>query len=274
MAAGLRARYIFSMDGGLSSSLKSTRVAGRRAATDPAETARRARWVFALSAGVTLLLYLVPFLQVVGRPLIYISTLVHELGHGIGALLVGGEFLKLQMWTDGSGVAQAGARSETGQAFVSAAGLVGPAIAAAVGFALTRRRKWARIGLCAIGVVLVWAMIFKVRTGFGLLVAGSVAVACLGVALRAHEDWAQLLLGFLSVQLALSVFSRGDYLFTDTATTGAGTGVSDSAAIGQLIGGPYWLWGGICAVVSLAALALGAWLMLRPARLRTRPASL
>ncbi|HEY8141910.1 MAG TPA: M50 family metallopeptidase, partial [Kofleriaceae bacterium] len=93
------------MDGGLSSSLKSTRAAGRRAATDPVETARRARWVFAVSVGVTLLLYLVPFLQVVGRPLIYISTLVHELGHGVGALLVGGDFFKLEMWSDGSGVA-------------------------------------------------------------------------------------------------------------------------------------------------------------------------
>jgi hypothetical protein len=178
------------------------------------------------------------------------------------------------MWSDGSGVAYTAARTEGQHAFISAAGLVGPAIAAALGFALIRRRKWARIGLCAIGVVLVLAMIFKVRTGFGLLVAGTVAAASLAVALRAHEDWAQLLLGFLSVQLALSVFSRGDYLFTDTATTGAGTGASDSAAIGQLIGGPYWLWGAICAVVSLAALALGAWLMLRPARVTARRASL
>jgi len=259
------------MDGGLSSSLKTGRPA--RATTDPTESARRARWVFALSAGVTLLLYLVPFLDVVGRPLIYISTLVHELGHGIGALLAGGEFLKLEMWTDGSGVAQAGTRGDAGNAFVSAAGLVGPAIAAAIGFALTRRRKWARIGLVAIGVVLVWAMIFKIRTAFGLVVAGAVGGTSLLVALKAHEDWAQLLLGFLSVQLALSVFSRSDYLFAKTAETGAGTGISDSAAIGQAIGGPYWLWGALCALVSLAALALGAWLMLRPARLRARRAS-
>ena len=253
------------MDGRLSSSLTSAR-GSRRAATDPIETARRARWVFAISVGVTLLLYLVPFLQVIGRPLIYLSTLVHELGHGIGAILVGGEFVKLEMWADGSGVAHSAARSAAGHAFVCAAGLVGPAIAAAVGFALTRRRKWARVGLVAIGVVLAWAMIFKVRTGFGLVVAGSVTAACLAVALRAHEDWAQLLLGFLSVQLALSVFSRGDYLFTRSAETGAGTGPSDVSIMSMAVGGPYWLWGAICALVSVAALALGAWVMLRPAR--------
>lgn len=270
MAARRLARYTFSMETSSLASVRGGRLA--RAATDPAETARRAHWVFALSAGVTLLLYLVPYLDIVGRPLIYISTLVHELGHGIGALLVGGDFLKLEMWSDGSGVAQAGARGAAGNAFVSAAGLVGPAIAAAIGFALTRRRKWARIGLVAIGVVLLWAMIFKIRTAFGLTVAGAVAGASLLVALKAHEDWAQLLLGFLSVQLALSVFSRSDYLFAKTAETGAGKGISDSAAIGQAIGGPYWLWGALCALVSLAALGLGAWLMLRPARV-SRPAS-
>jgi hypothetical protein len=165
------------------------------------------------------------------------------------------------------------ARSNGQHAFIAAAGLVGPAFAAAGGFALTRRKKWARVGLLAIGLVLAWAMIFKIRTGFGLVVAGAVAGGSLLVALRAHEDWAQLLLGFLSVQLALSVFSRSDYLFTDTAQTGAGTGVSDSASIGQLIGGPYWLWGALVALVSLAALGLGAWLMLRPARVKARPGS-
>jgi hypothetical protein len=248
----------------MDTSLKSARL--RRATTDPVETVKRARWVLVLSAGITLILYLVPFLDVVARPLLYISTLVHELGHGIGAIFVGGDFLQLEMWSDGSGVATSAARTEGQHAFIAAAGLVGPAFAAAGGFVLARRRKWARIGLVAIGVVLLWAMIFKIRTSFGLVVAGAVAAACLGVALKATEDWAQLLLGFLSVQLALSVFSRGDYLFTDTAQTGAGTGVSDSGAIGQLIGGPYWLWGGICALVSLAVLALGAWAMLRGGR--------
>src|SRR5262247_772836 len=146
------------MDGGLATSLKTGRLT--RAATDPIETARRARWVFALTAGATLVLYLVPFLDIVARPLIYISTLVHELGHGIGAILVGGHFVKLEMWSDGSGVAMNAARSNAQHAFISAAGLVGPAFAAAGGFALARRKKWARFGLLAIGLVLAWAMIF------------------------------------------------------------------------------------------------------------------
>jgi hypothetical protein len=243
-------------------------MATPRATTDPAEAVRRAWKVLALSAGVTLLLYLVPYGDVIARPLMYLSTLVHELGHGITAILVGGDFHKLEMWSDGSGVAWTSARSEGQHALITAGGLVGPAFAAAGGFVLARRRSWARWGLLAVALVLLWACLFKVRTGFGFVVAGAVIAACAAVALKATDDWAQLLLGFLSVQLALSVFSRGDYLFMEEAHTGAGVGLSDSAAIGSLIGGPYWFWGALCGAISVLALAFGAWAMLRGVRRR------
>jgi len=219
--------------------------------------------VLLISAVVTIALYVVPYGDAIARPLLYLSTLVHELGHGLAAMIVGGRFDRLQMYSDGSGVALTAAASTWQNALITAGGLVGPAFAAAVGFAVARRTGWARWALGAIGLLILWAMIFKVRTPFGLAVSGIVAAGSLLVAWRARADWAQLVLGFLSVQLALSVFSRADYLFTDKALTGAGTGLSDSAALGELLGGPYWLWGGICAALSVAALAAGAWLMLR-----------
>ena len=244
-------------------------AAGRSTSGDPV---RRARWVLLLSAVFTLGLYVVPHGQTIARPLLYLSTLVHELGHGLAALLVGAHFERLQMYADGSGVALTAATTTWQHALIVAGGLLGPAVAAAFGFAVARRAAWSRWWLGAIGLLLVWAMIFKVRTGFGMAVAGTVALSALAIAWRARADWAQLVLGFLSVQLALSVFSRGDYLFTDKAVTGAGVGLSDSAALGDLLGGPYWLWGAVCAAFSLIALAAGAWLMLRGvARNRVSP---
>jgi hypothetical protein len=252
--------------------LGTRRAALRVAAPDPV---RRARRVLLLGTAVTLALYVVPYGRLIARPLLYLSTLVHELGHGVTALLVGGQFAKLSMYSDGSGVALTGATSSWQHALITAGGLVGPAVAAALGFALARRASWSRWALGALGLFLVWAIVFKVRTVFGLAVAGAVAAGGLGIAWKVRADWAQLVLGFLSVQLALSVFSRGDYLFTEKAVTGAGVAPSDSAVIGELLGGPYWLWGGVCAAISLAALALGAWLMLRGvARQRVRVSAL
>lgn len=235
----------------------------------------RARWVLLISAAVTVALYVIPYGDVIARPLMYLSTLVHELGHGVASMLAGGTFERLEMFADGSGVALTGSHTTVQRALAIGGGLVGPAVAAAIGFAVARRASWSRWGLGAIGLLLVWAMVFKVRTGFGLVVAGAVAGGALLVAWRASADLAQLVLGFLSVQLALSVFSRGDYLFTDTAQTGAGVGMSDSAQLAQVLAGPYWLWGGICAAVSVIALAAGAWLMLRGvARQRERSISI
>jgi membrane-associated phospholipid phosphatase len=62
---------------------------------------------------------------------------------------------------------------------------------------------------------------------------------------------------FLAVQLALSVFSRGDYLFTDVARTGEGTFPSDVANMSSALFLPYWFWGALCGAFSVAVLALG-----------------
>ena len=69
---------------------------------------------------------------------------------------------------------------------------------------------------------------------------------------------------FLAIQLSVSVFSRSDYLFTRVARTGAGNMPSDAAQIAEALLLPYWVWGGLCGLVSLAVLALGMWLYLRP----------
>ena len=55
----------------------------------------------------------------------------------------------------------------TGSAFMSAGGLVGPAVTAALGFWLARGEKSARVGLIVLGVGLVVAEVLVVRGGRG-----------------------------------------------------------------------------------------------------------
>jgi len=76
---------------------------------------------------------------------------------------------------------------------------------------------------------------------------------------------------FLSTQLALSVFSRADYLFTAVATTGAGTMPSDTAQIAAALGGPHWAWGLACGAFSIVVLAGGVLWFLRVLRDPPRP---
>ncbi len=234
--------------------------------SDPEAVARRTRGFLLASIIVTLGLYFAPYGFVIGLPLIWLSTLVHELGHGFTAAVLGGHFDKFVMFPDASGAATWSAPGSFGpvrRALVAAGGLVGPAVVAALGFMLARKPKWAQVTLLVGVFALAAIAVLVVRNGFGW---GFVAVLglILGVlATRKNPEIAQLALVFLSTQLAMAVFSRSDYLFTEYAETAQGRMPSDVAHISEALFGPYWLWGGLCGVFSVAVLGLGVWVFFR-----------
>lgn len=224
----------------------------------PLRPSERARLILGASVVATMLLYLVPFGYVLAYPLMLLSTLVHEMGHGIAALLVGGSFHQFQMFQDGSGVAMFSIEpSRLRSAIVAAGGLVGPALAAAVGFAAGRTARGARRMLSVIVIVLALAFVLVVRNSFGWLFVGIFGLCLAWVARRASAETAQLVLVFLSVQLSLSVFSRGDYLFTPVARTAKGPMPSDVGQIAQALFLPYWFWGAVCGLFSVWVLIQG-----------------
>src|SRR5690606_20993704 len=130
-------------------------------------------------------------------------------------------------------------------------------------FALARSERWARVGLAGLTLGLLAAELLVVRNLFGLAFVGALALA-LGAIVRFGDAWwARFTLVFLAVNLSVSVFTRGDYLFTATARTAAGTLPSDVASIAEALLLPYWFWGALCGAVSLAALVAGLWIYLR-----------
>jgi hypothetical protein len=227
----------------------------------------------AVSVGATLLLDVVPYGHTLGYPLMLLSTLAHEMGHGVTGLLVGGHFDSFVMDWAGSGVAHvSGSLGRVAQGLVAAGGLVGPAFVAALAFIAARRARSAQLSLMGAGVALLLAEILVVRGLCGMLFVPAVAALCLYTARRAPPYAAQLLLSFLAVQLSLSVYSRGDDLFSPVAHTASGLLPSDVSNMASALFLPYWFWGLTCAAVSLAALAAGLWIFLRPAtRAAPRP---
>lgn len=220
-----------------------------------------------LSVAVTAILYFVPYGEYAAWPLLLLSTLAHELGHGLTALALGGNFESFFLWSDGSGMAlYSGAFGRLARAAVGAGGLVGPALLAALLFLAGRRGDWSRWALVALGAGLALAEVLVVRNPFAWVFVGAVAGALLAVGLKANGPVAQLAAVFLAIQLSLSVFSRGDYLFTDTARTAQGNGPSDVAQIAQALFLPYWFWGALLGALSAASLCLGLWSFLRAQR--------
>lgn len=221
------------------------------------ESSRAAR-VLAISVAVTAVLYAVPGGRTLAWPLVLVSTLAHELGHGLAAVLLGGRFDSLAIHADASGAAiWSGSFGRFGVATVAAAGLVGPAVASFLLLALGRTPRRARVLLAVVGAGLFVVTVLLVRNAFGWWFTALLASACVIVALRAAR-LSQAFVVFLAVQLALSVYSRSDYLFTKAAVSSSGMGPSDVAVIAGALFLPYWFWGALCGAFSLLVLYAGA----------------
>jgi hypothetical protein len=231
------------------------------------EIVDRARTVVLLSVVATAALYLIPAGWYLSYPLLLISTVFHELGHGFGAWFSGGSFYEFNMFSDASGYAITSSSSNFGRAMVLMGGLVGPAIGAMVCFIAARRARMARICLGAMGAWLLLAEILVVRSMFGLFFVGILGAVCLLIAWRTSAQVAQLALTFMAVQLALSVYSRGGYLFTESAGEGR---PSDVAQLASTIGGPHWFWGVVCGLISVVCLIVGGWYLIRSSNRRTK----
>src|SRR5262245_32410864 len=212
----------------------------------------------AISLAVTGLLYVVPYGRTLAWPLVLVSTVAHELGHGLMAALLGGRFESLRIFPDASGVAHwSGAFGRVATAAVAGAGLVGPALAAFVLLALGRRESRARVVLGALGAGLLGVALILSGNPFAFGFLVFLGAACLFVVIKTPRA-AQTVLVLLAVQLALSVYSRSDYLFTRYALTSNGPMPSDVSVMAAALLLPYWFWGAICGALSLVLLWLGA----------------
>jgi hypothetical protein len=134
-----------------------------------------------------------------------------------------------------------------------------------------RNARWARLALAAFGAFMAISLVLWTRTPFGWGFGAAVAVLSLLIALKAKPAHAQMVLVFLGVQLALSVYTGGGYLFTRYVQIQNGhQGPSDTQAMSDAIGLPYWFWAAVCAAFSATVLLGGLWLYIKPERTARR----
>jgi len=211
----------------------------------------------ALAVVVVILLPRVPYVHWLLRPLGWLGTLVHETGHAMGAWAMGGVVSYVEVFPNGSGVAATSVgTSPWRRAVVAAGGLVGPAVASVGLLWLGLGPRIARVGLGLLGLFLLGLAAFFTK-GFATPIAvgwGAVALVC---AWKLSGEWARIGVLVVSVQLALHVYRKSDYLFMAEATTGAGTITSDVGQIALRLGGHYLMWGVAIGVLDVVLLGVG-----------------
>jgi hypothetical protein len=211
---------------------------------------------------VVALQMLVPLGRQILYPFTLLGTWVHEMGHGLTAILVGGSFARLEIFGDGSGLAHSVFQPGWRSGLVSMGGLLAPPLVGCAVLALARGGRRARIILIALAVALLISVAIWVRSTAGLVAMPLVAAALGLVAWRGSGDSNLLVAQLVGLLLALDTVTRIDYLFTATTERGP----ADIVKVAEAFGGHYLAWGALLAAVSLALCALGLWRAWRPAR--------
>ncbi len=218
----------------------------------------KARWGLVLAAMVLLVFReWVPFGRLVSYPFTLFATWVHEMGHGLTGLLVGGSFDKLEIFADASGLAYGAIEPGWPQALRAAGGLLGPPVLGASILAFARGPRRARVVLFALAAVMALSVPIWVRSLTGWIAVPAVAALLAAVALRGRPTVQQLAAQLLGVLLALDTIGGLDYLFTGRVTVDGGERPSDVSHIAMGLGGHYAWWGVLIATVSLGLLVLG-----------------
>lgn len=223
--------------------------------------------LFWVAAAVSLILPRVPY----GRHLLYpfalLGTWAHEMGHGLVAIVAGGSFNRLEIYQNLGGVAYSSGVGSLGRAFVSAGGLLGPALAGGVIIVLGSRDATARWVLAGVALLLALSLVLFVRNAFGWLALGVIA-ALLGVLAAYGPDGVKVFVAqLIGIQFCFASWGTLDYMFTRNFVRDGQVIDSDTQEIADVLLLPYWFWGGLIALLSFVIMASSfyiAWI--RPLR--------
>lgn len=218
----------------------------------PSRPGPKLRWLI-VAAIATVVLWQVPFGNYILYPFTILATWFHEMGHGLMAVLLGGSFKRLVIFPNGSGLAihtNVRLLGPIGDALVSAAGPMGPAIAGAALILASRSKSSTRLGLLILGGVLLFSTVVWVRSLTGWLVLPLLGVAIIFATL-AEKPWLQAFtIQFLGVQACISVYRQLGYLFTYQVNIGGRGMLSDTGQMSRALLLPHWVWGSILAIAA------------------------
>lgn len=193
-----------------------------------------------------------------GRQLLYpfalLNTWVHEMGHGLAAIAVGGRFRRLEIYPNLGGQAHSSGIWGLRRAVVSAGGLLGPAVAGGLVIIAGSRQETAGLVLGVLALALVLSLLAVVRNLFAWLSLGAVAAILAPLAFYGPEGLRIFLAQLVGIQFCFACWGTLDYMFTKQFVRDGYVIDSDTQEIANVLLLPYWFWAAVIAVVSFGLL--------------------
>lgn len=202
-----------------------------------------------LAVAVCLAVSLTPWGPLVLYPFTLFTTWVHECGHAVMAVLVGGSVGSITIQPDTSGLTRSLVPAgRIAQGLVASAGYLAASLVGCLLMAATRVPKRARPILSGIGAFMLFTLVFWIRNLFGALAVFFWAMALLALARKDTGRAPRFVLSVLAVQVALNAVYDIRILFLVR-------GRSDAETMARLFLLPAWMWAAAWMILSIAMLA-------------------
>jgi len=225
------------------------------------EFLKRERRLLLAIAAVAVLMN-VPVGRYVLYPFLLFSTWVHEMCHGVAALLLGGEIEWLKVFPDGSGLARTlRPEGRMATAFVASAGYVGTAVVGGFMLAVRRVGVVGRVGTAGLGAAILLSVALYVRNPFGLLALLPMGVLLVFAGWKLSDELSGLLYAILAATCCLNAVTSIQALFSSNLQVGGQpVSGSDAHTVADALLLPYWFWAIAWMGLAFALTTAGLWI--------------
>lgn len=231
------------------------------------QDARPQAMTLLFAAGISIILWFIPFAEILTYPFRLFVTFIHEGGHAIAALLTGNSVGSLSVAMNASGETYTTKGGLLSQTLVSSAGYLGAMLYGSVLLVLIRKAIAARvvlIGSAAIvfALTMLYGLLMPIWSGgpfagipFTLAAGTLLSIGLVAVARFARPKLATFFVSFLAVQCVLNaLLDLKTVLFLSSPfAPGAST---DAVNMANATGIPAFIWASLWIAIALGILAL------------------
>jgi Peptidase M50B-like len=192
-------------------------------------------------------------------PFMIFSTWVHEMCHGIAAIMMGGYISKLEIFKDGGGFAITAVGDVNWRiGFISSAGYPGTSITGCLLLLYRRTTLGPTIGTIALGLALLLSCALYVRNWFGFFMLSGEGIFLLLSAWLLPAAWLDNLYNFLAATCCLNGVDSIQDLFASSQGYVNGELVqSDAHNVAEKWGFDYRFWAMVWLIMSFVAFVIG-----------------
>ena len=196
-----------------------------------------------ISIGVMTVLMNLHNLSYVLYPFKIFSTWIHEMSHGVAAILVGGGVRKLLIYPDTSGLAYTYIPdSNFNGGFVASGGYTGTAVFGMVLLLFRRTHRGPTIGTIGLGVMILLSCALYVRNTFALIMLPIMAIILIICAWKLRAREVGYLYSFLAATCSFNAVDNISELFKGVGYVNGEPTEGDAHTVAEYWGGSNIIW--------------------------------